>query len=104
MVIDGVNKDKEDLTAADITDGILWFPFNLIAKNGNYNDAINAADKRISHLNELQKERNCAVVVEEENKGPDALERLTQLQKLHKSGALTDDEFEEAKQKILADI
>ena len=34
-VLDAVNKDKADLTASDITDGIFWFPFNLIAKSTN---------------------------------------------------------------------
>lgn len=54
MVIDGVNKDKEDWTAADITDGILWFPFNLIAKDSNYSEALEAGDKRIARLTALR--------------------------------------------------
>ena len=104
MVIDGVNKDKDDLTAADITDGILWFPFNLIAKHGNYKDAVEAADRRIAHLSGLKKERSCPVVAGDENRASDAIEKLTQLKKLHKEGALTDQEFEDAKQKLLSQI
>lgn len=104
LVIDSVNKDKEDLTAADITDGILWFPFNLIAKNGNYNDATKAADGRISHLNELKKNRNCPTIVQNDGGSNDPVERLAKLQELYKGGTLTQEEFEVAKQKILSEI
>ena len=54
-VIDGVNKDKSDVTGADVIDTILWFPFNLIAKSINYKDAVEAADRRIARLQELKK-------------------------------------------------
>jgi hypothetical protein len=54
-VIDGVNKDKSDVTGADVVDGLLWFPFNLIAKSINYKDALEAADRRIARLQELKK-------------------------------------------------
>lgn len=70
FVIDGVNKDKEDLTAADITDGILWFPFNLIAKDVNYRDSLEAGNKRIARLTELEKEKNCSTVAAEASEEP----------------------------------
>ena len=54
-VIDGVNKDKADVTGADVVDTLLWFPFNLIAKSVNYKDALEAADRRIARLQELKK-------------------------------------------------
>ncbi|HUP94151.1 MAG TPA: hypothetical protein VM164_04530 [Burkholderiales bacterium] len=54
-VIDGVNKDKSDVTGADVIDTLLWFPFNLIAKSINYKDALEAADRRIARLQELKK-------------------------------------------------
>ncbi len=60
IVIDGVNKDKEDWTAADVADGILWFPFNLIAKSANYSEALAAGSQRIARLTTLGKEKNCA--------------------------------------------
>ena len=56
VIIDGVNKDKEDISGADIVDGILWFPFNLIAKSQNYQNALEAADRRIQRLQQLKKE------------------------------------------------
>lgn len=59
MIIDDVNKDKADVSGADVVDGILWFPFNLIAKSSNYSSALEAADKRMGKLNELKKENNC---------------------------------------------
>ncbi len=44
-------------------DGILWFPFNLIAKNSNYKNALEAANGRILRLTELEKERSCQNLV-----------------------------------------
>ena len=58
-VINAVNEDKSDINGADVIDGILWFPFNLIAKSSNYNNALKAADKRIARLTELKKEKGC---------------------------------------------
>jgi len=58
-VIDAVNKDKSDVSGADVIDGILWFPFNLIAKSANYNKALEAADKRMARLTELKREKGC---------------------------------------------
>lgn len=58
-VIDAVNKDKSDVSGADVIDGILWFPFNLIAKSANYNKALDAADKRMARLTDLQHEKGC---------------------------------------------
>lgn len=58
-IIDNVNDDKNDINTKDIIDGVLYFPFNLIAKSENYKDAIKAADKRIGVLNEIKKDRKC---------------------------------------------
>ena len=59
FVVDGVNKDKEDWTAADITDGLLWFPFNLIAKDSNYREALEACNMRIARLTNLRNDKGC---------------------------------------------
>jgi hypothetical protein len=53
-VLDDVNKDKSDISGKDVTDGFLWFPFNLITKIQNYNSAIEAADGRIQRLTKLK--------------------------------------------------
>ncbi len=58
-IVDGVNQDKEDMTGADVVDGLLWFPFNVIAKQSNYSNAIKAAEKRKEHLIVLEKENKC---------------------------------------------
>lgn len=58
-IIDAVNKDKEDISGADVVDGLLYFPFNLIAKSENYNKALEAADKRIATCRILLKEKGC---------------------------------------------
>ena len=59
-VIDAIKKDREDLSGKDVLDGVLWFPFNLIAKSGNYPKATKAASARIKRLENLKKEKNCA--------------------------------------------
>ena len=47
------------MTGADVVDGLLWFPFNVIAKQSNYSNAVKAAEKRLAHLQALAKERRC---------------------------------------------
>ncbi|MET0084364.1 MAG: SHOCT domain-containing protein [Sedimenticola sp.] len=106
VIIDGVNKDKEDISGADIIDGIFWFPFNLIAKSDNYNSALTAAGNRIDRLQELQKEKSCAALPEEEQAAAVSklIDELTELSKLYKSGALTEEEYKAAKQKVLNNV
>lgn len=58
-IIAEVKEDKEDISAADWIDGILWFPFNLIAKDINYKASLSAADKRIEWLATLEKPMQC---------------------------------------------
>ena len=60
-IIDSVNQDKADMTGADVVDGLLWFPFNMIAKQANYSDAVKAANARIDYLNSLAQENKCKV-------------------------------------------
>ena len=58
-VINAVEEDREDISGADVIDGVLYFPFNLIAKSSNYKNAVEAAAGRIERLEELRKERDC---------------------------------------------
>jgi hypothetical protein len=58
-IIDGVNKDKGDINGADIIDGVLYFPFNLVAKHANYSEALEAADNRIAACRRLQVANGC---------------------------------------------
>ena len=103
VIIDGVNQDKEDVTGADVMDGILWFPFNLIAKSQNYENALRAADRRIENLQDLKTKNNCAVAsTDEQNQETAKLtQQLSELNQLYKDGVLSDDEYKEAKRKIL---
>lgn len=105
VIIDNVNKDKDDISGADVVDGILWFPFNLVAKHANYNDALEAADRRIAKLNEL-KERNGCQDNENEIKMRSAslTEHLRELHELYKDGILTEAEYNEAKLKALDEM
>lgn len=115
LVVDGVNKDKEDWTAADITDGLLWFPFNLIAKDSNYTEALAAGDRRIARLTELSKEKNCSTAsagappsintgsMETKPTG-DIGERLRALKEFHRDGLINDEDFKKAKDGLLKQL
>ena len=105
VIIDGVNQDKDDISGADVVDGILWFPFNLIAKHENYNDALEAADRRIEKLNELKKANHCNATDQEiRTRSDETLERLKELAVMHKEGTLTDDEYKTAKRKLIENL
>ena len=58
-VIDAVEKDRESIDGRDLTDGLLWFPLNLIAKSSNYKAATEAAGKRIARLEVIDDENGC---------------------------------------------
>ena len=62
VIIDGVTQDKSGISGADWVDGILWFPFNMIAKSQNYKNATQAADRRIATLQNY-KEKKIAKVI-----------------------------------------
>ena len=103
VIIDAVNDDKDDLSGADIIDGLLWFPFNLIAKSGNYKKALEAAGDRIGSLQDLKKSQKCNETSQAEYDAATSLlsQELVNLSKLHKDGSLTDDEYQKAKRKLL---
>lgn len=105
VVIDGVRKDQSDVSGKDVVDGVLWFPFNLIAKNSNYKNSLEAADKRLARIGEMKKERGCdsntAMV---KQKTEDALEKISKLNALYKEGAITKAEYESSKKKLLDEL
>ncbi len=102
VIIDGVNEDKADMSGADVMDGILWFPFNLIAKDGNYKNALEAADKRIAQLNEMSKGKGCITSNADLDKEPASISTdLRELNKLYKEGAITEEEYKVGKSKLL---
>lgn len=102
VIIDEVNSDKSGISGADVVDGLLYFPFNLIAKNQNYKNALQAADKRIERLVELQKEKGCQnSVAETEEKKSQISSELKQLREMYDAGDLTKEEFNKAKNKLL---
>jgi len=102
VIVDGVNKDKEDINGADWVDGILWFPFNLIAKNSNYKDALNAADKRMERLSELKREKNCqSISTETAQYSASLATEIDKLNTLYKNGSISANEYKQAKAKLL---
>ena len=103
VIIDDVNKDKDDISGADVVDGILWFPFNLIAKNDNYKDALEAAGNRIKTQKEMRKEKNCTAASSEaaSSKADGLAAELQKLSTMREKGMLTDEEYSAAKKKLL---
>lgn len=100
-IIDGVAKDKDDVSGADVMDGILWFPFNLIAKNENYKNAMEAADARIATMKELKEDKQCNEAPQQIASEDNASSKLIALNDLYKQGVLTEEEYMTTKQRIL---
>ena len=102
VIIDGVEKDKSGMSGADILDGLLWFPFNLIAKSQNYKNALNSADRRIERIEKLKAHKGCESRSEEiKAKTEDLTQQLLDLNQLYKDGGLTKSEYTKAKRKLL---
>jgi len=102
VIIDGVNQDKQGISGADWVDGILWFPFNMIAKSQNYKNSIQAADRRIETLQGYKDKKNCSDNSEQiSKKSAGIVDELNQLNKMYKAGDLTKEEFEAAKRNLL---
>ena len=83
-------------------DGLLYFPFNMIAKSQNYKNSLSAADKRIERLENLKDDKDCKDTSQEMAKTKSSLsQELKELTKMYKSGDLSKIEFEKAKNKLL---
>ena len=100
-------------TGGNITRGIFFWPA-IVQSYSNANEAIAAANNRKVHIFNIMRGKNCTglgtMVVEtttmvQQGTNISEDENLTQelkdLSELHKSGALTDEEFTKAKSKIL---
>lgn len=59
LIMAGIEKDKADITKADMVDHTLWFPLNVIAKQNNYSNSQRTASLRLQRLEELEKEKGC---------------------------------------------
>ena len=102
VIIDGINEDKSGISGADIMDGLLYFPFNMIAKSQNYKNSLSAADKRIERLENLKIDKDCKDTSKEIVKIKTSLsQELKELTKMYRSGDLSKIEFEKAKNKLL---
>lgn len=105
VIIDGVNQDKNDVSGADWVDGLLWFPFNLIAKQQNYKNSLQAADRRIENLERIKEKKNCdrgaANKAAIKAKSSGIVSELNKLTEMYKAGDLTKNEYEKAKKELL---
>ena len=96
---------RETDTGGNITRTILFWPA-LVKTLHNADVAIRAADDRAYHLISIMKNKNCketdSLYSELTKSSPPNISfELKRLHKLYKSGALTKEEFELAKKKIL---
>ena len=65
-------------------DGLLYFPFNMIAKSQNYKNSLSAADKRIERLE--NDDKDCKDTSQEMAKIKSSLsQELKELTKMYKS-------------------
>lgn len=105
VIIDGVNQDKNDVSGADWVDGLLWFPFNLIAKQQNYKNSLQAADRRIENLERIKDKKGCdrgqANKASIKAKSSSIVAELNKLTTMYKAGDLTKSEYEKAKKELL---
>ena len=105
VIIDGVNQDKNDVSGKDWVDGLLWFPFNLIAKSSNYKNALQAADRRIENLERIKESKNCdrssSNKQQIKSKSANIVTQLNELTEMYKRGDLTKKEYEKAKKDLL---
>ena len=96
---------RETDTGGNITRTILFWPA-LVKTLHNADVAIRAADDRAYHLISIMKNKNCKEADRlhselTKSSPPNISFELKRLHKLYKSGALTKEEFELAKKKIL---
>ena len=99
-------------TGGNITRGIFFWPA-IIQSYSNANEAIAAANTRKVHLFNIMRQKNCknvgSLVVETTAIGGEDTKRseeslaneLQTLNELYKSGVLSEEEFKQAKKKIL---
>lgn len=102
VIIDGVTQDKSGISGADWVDGILWFPFNMIAKSQNYKNATQAADRRIATLQNYKEKKGCDSNTKQiKAQTASIVEELNELNTMYKAGDITKSEFEAAKRNLL---
>ncbi len=100
-VINEVNEDKDDVSGSDVMDGILYFPFNLIAKNSNYSNALTAANQRIISLKQLKQEKKC---IEDGNQVASSKElatKIAEINKMHEDKLISEEEYKTLRLKAL---
>lgn len=100
-VINGVNEDKDDVSGADVMDGILYFPFNLIAKNSNYSNALTAANQRIISLKQLKKEKNCKEDGAQDAASTALTTKIAEINKMYQDKLISEEEYKALKLKAL---
>lgn len=104
-IINGVARDKEDIDGADFVDGLLWFPFNLLAKSSNYSNATEAAEARIEYLSIMEAENGCKTSSRNSSKKDSKVSnQLKQLNSLYKDDILSKEEYMKKREGILTQL
>lgn len=100
-IINAVNQDKNDVTGKDMLDGLLWFPFNLIAKDSNYKSSLNAANTRLTRIDSLRKDKSCSEEqLVDASKGLEA--KLEELKSLRDKDLITEEEYNQSRKDALS--
>ncbi len=92
-------RDERGVTGTNTAALLLFWPA-LIATYSNIEKAVNAANERKLHLQKIHTEKGCGTSATTQD-SIDLNARLKQISELHEQGALTDEEFAAAKQKLL---
>lgn len=103
-IIYDIERDKSDMSGADVVDGLLWFPFNVIAKQSNYSNATKAAEARLLQLAELEVSNGCRVLASDKATDSKITEQLQSLNNLYRAGLLTDAELLSKRESVLGQI
>lgn len=100
-IVNAVNQDKNDVTGKDMLDGLMWFPFNLIAKDSNYKSSLNAANARLTRIDSLRKDKSCSEEqLAEASKGLEA--KLEELKSLRDKDLITEEEYNQSRKDALS--
>lgn len=92
-------EEQRDGTGANVTRTILFWPA-MLKSMINSDEAVQAANDRIYHLEVIQLRKKCPTASNQKDKKDDIVTQVRELKKLRDAGAITQEEYEKGKNKI----
>lgn len=92
-------RDEKGVTGTNVAAAIFFWPA-MVATYSNANDAIKAADERKRHLQSIYEKKRCeggSIIADKDSVSG----KIAELDRLHKEGSLTDNEYTAAKKQVL---